>query len=122
MLIRFVEEVFVSGTSLITYCKAANIPSESLSTFKYELYLPRLEFSNLNSFIITQWHGTPDPNFLRDKLGCVARTRDRDRFNVCNKYKCKKGTFVHHILKAYPGSNVLAFPKADRNNRFMNTL
>jgi len=79
---------------LITYCPVCNTQANSLYVYKYKLYLPRENFPSEGTYVISQWHGSPDPNILKDEQDCVAEISDVDRYELCKKGSCKQGKHV----------------------------
>ncbi|CAK8671837.1 uncharacterized protein LOC143465657 [Clavelina lepadiformis] len=84
------------GSSLITYCNAANEPENGIHSYSYDIFLPRSGISESGYFILTQWQGTADPNIVKDEQGCVARLSNEDRHRLCEEMgnTCDDGTVL----------------------------
>uniref|UniRef100_H2ZIW5 EGF-like domain-containing protein n=1 Tax=Ciona savignyi TaxID=51511 RepID=H2ZIW5_CIOSA len=78
-------------STLITQCPVAKMPITALHTYTYELYLPRADFNDEGKYLLTQWHGSPNPNILKDEYGCVAELSLYDKGRLCGTGSCTQG-------------------------------
>lgn len=79
---------------LKTSCPISNLPLENIHTHEYELYIPRKDFNVEGKYILTQWHGSPDPTILQDEVGCVAQVSISDIYKLCSLGSCAQGTVL----------------------------
>nr|XP_018668784.1 uncharacterized protein LOC100183141 isoform X3 [Ciona intestinalis] len=78
-------------SQLITHCPITKRPTTALHTYAYDLYLPREDFPEQGQYILTQWHGSPNPNILKDEYGCVAQISSFDKARLCRAGSCSQG-------------------------------
>jgi len=81
-------------TRLQTFSRAANLPMDAVHSYNYDLYLCEDSKKSLGKFIISQWHGSPDPRVVRDSQGYIAKISDKDLEDICKTNAGKKGSFT----------------------------
>ncbi|XP_039272939.2 uncharacterized protein LOC120347141 isoform X1 [Styela clava] len=75
-------------------CPIIDLPPGNIHTHEYEIYIPRADFRIDGEYILTQWHGSPDPTILQDEMGCVAQVPISNLHKICTKGRCKQGAIL----------------------------
>lgn len=75
-----------------TLCAVTMLPQNHIHIDEYELYIAKDDIDFDGQYIITQWHGTPEPTILQDSNRCVAKISALDLHRLCTKGSCQQGT------------------------------